>query len=464
MLFPNSFVLAHRFFLAKMEAVTPQPLFLYGSSCNPPTGMGGHRSIVKALAELGSVLILPVYQHVYPEKILAPFEDRFTMARYCFETVARCVVVSDLERTVKMNAVEKADQTGTTATVGTFDLMMYAKTKYPNRVLHWVMGADTFADLRDGKWTTTLEKILEICSVLVVPRKGVMLQLPLPDKCRLLNVDDATSISSTQVRESLLKGEDPESIHPTVLDYIKNTGLYGVNPSTRSIAKSKASMRFGDIEHLCHIYGCQEIYDEVLEGLARNVKVGPFTATSGIDLPYYLNASTNFLDMTIAHKVVALFVKFMVAWLPMLSGNEKYIVCGMEMAGGIVAGQLASAGNNDLNQLVDFVYIRKERKTSGTCQQLEGPNFITQRTSNSQVVKGIWVDDANSTGSSLMAGIKMLKAQYNIEVTHALYLVDRFQDREQLPDERQYFTSPVFSKVDIKALYDLEQVDNLLLY
>ena len=35
-----------------------------------------------------------------------------------------------------------------------------------------------------------------------------------------------------------------------------------------------------------------------------------------------------------------------------------------------------------------------------------------------QVAKAVWVDDANSTGSSLKAGIEMLKSQYNIEVTH----------------------------------------------
>ena len=38
-----------------------------------------------------------------------------------------------------------------------------------------------------------------------------------------------------------------------------------------------------------------------------------------------------------------------------------------------------------------------------------------------QVAKAVWVDDANSTGSSLKAGIEMLKSQYNIEVTHLKY-------------------------------------------
>ena len=130
----------------------------------------------------------------------------------------------------------------------------------------------------------------------------------------------------------------------------------------------------------------QQTHAKVLQGLASNVKMGPFTATSGVVLPYYLNASTNFLDKNIAPNIVTLFAKFMAAWLPELLGDDKYIVCGMEMAGGIIAGQLASANNKDLNKLGDFVYIRKEKKTSGTCQQLEGPNFITKRTSDSQVV------------------------------------------------------------------------------
>ena len=56
------------------------------------------------------------------------------MARYCFRTVARCAVVSDLERTVTMKAVKKAEQTGIDVRelkVGTYDLLMYAKNQIP---------------------------------------------------------------------------------------------------------------------------------------------------------------------------------------------------------------------------------------------------------------------------------------------------------------------------------------------
>ena len=232
---------------------------------------------------------------------------------------------------------------------------------------------------------------------------------------------------------------------------------------SRRIARAKSNLRFANIEHLYQKWSiCPYVYDRVLHGLARNVKRGPFTATSGIVVPYYLNASTNFLDTNIASDIITLFAKVLAGWLPKLQGDTKYLVCGMEMAGGILAAQLASANIEDLNQLGDFVYIRKERKTSGTCQQLEGPNFITARTSDSPVVTGVWVDDANSTGSSLQAGIKMLKAQYNIDINHALYLVDRFQDRQSLPDQKQYLASALFDGVEIKALYDLEQVDRLV--
>jgi orotate phosphoribosyltransferase len=230
-----------------------------------------------------------------------------------------------------------------------------------------------------------------------------------------------------------------------------------------SIERAKENKRFQDIDKLCEQCGISKtLYDDVLHGVARNVKMGPWTATSGISLPYLLNASTNFLDKDISPKIVQVFGLIMSGWLPKLPEGERYLVCGMELAGGILAAQLASANHEVLNALGDFVYIRKEKKTSGTLQQLEGPNFITQRTPNSPPATGVWVDDANSTGSSLKAGIQLLKRDYNINITHALYLVDRQKDREDLPEERQHLADPLFEHVDVKAVFDLEQVDALI--
>jgi hypothetical protein len=59
---------------------------LYGMSANPPTGDGGHGSIVQHLAELfDEVWILPVYRHVYAAKQnLAPYEHRERMCELAF--------------------------------------------------------------------------------------------------------------------------------------------------------------------------------------------------------------------------------------------------------------------------------------------------------------------------------------------------------------------------------------------
>ena len=53
------------------------------------------------------------------------------------------------------------------------------------------------------------------------------------------------------------------------------------------------------------------------------------------------------------------------------------------MAGGVMVGQcaaLAALTHAHLLPAVDFVYLRKKRKSSGTMQQLEGPNHISSRT------------------------------------------------------------------------------------
>ena len=44
------------------------------------------------------------------------------------------------------------------------------------------------------------------------------------------------------------------------------------------------------------MYGCVLIYLQLLDACARNIKTGPFKATSGLELAYLLNAATNLLD------------------------------------------------------------------------------------------------------------------------------------------------------------------------
>lgn len=208
----------------------------------------------------------------------------------------------------------------------------------------------------------------------------------------------------------------------------------------------------------------QQLYDEVLAGVARNVKMGPFKATSGVELPYYLNASTNFLDKYIAPKIVQLVALYIGRYIKpfIVDVNEPFLCVGMEVAGGMLTCQLASANNEDLNAISDFVYIRKDRKATGTRQQLEGPQQFTSRTPDSKPLKALWIDDALSTGVSMWEGIQMLKHDYNIEVVAALYLVDRSEDRQHLSAEKQMLATDVFDNVQIRAIYDLKEVDEVI--
>ncbi|CAE8717014.1 unnamed protein product [Polarella glacialis] len=202
-------------------------------------------------------------------------------------------------------------------------------------------------------------------------------------------------------------------------------------------------------------------YDKVLAACARNVKMGPWKATSGLTLEYYLNAATNMLDKEVAASITRMTLDVIRGCFRPKDGSSLLVV-GMEMAGGIMAGQcaaLAPITHPDLLSWCDFVYCRKERKTSGTCQQLEGPNQITSRTPESPAQSAIWVDDALSSGGSMRDGARLLKADYNIDLVGAVYLVDRSVDRKRLAIEKLGTADPILSHTETLALFDLEGVD-----
>ena len=127
-----------------------------------------------------------------------------------------------------------------------------------------------------------------------------------------------------------------------------------------------------------------------------------------------------------------------------------------------------------------FSYLRKNRKTSGTQQQLEGPaaGALERRAMASGALRGcgggrlsdingggggggkdgqgptglaaataaavvaaadcdegpveaIWVDDVLSTGSSLADGVQLMRDVYGVKVVGAVFLIDRSVDRQQ---------------------------------
>jgi nicotinic acid mononucleotide adenylyltransferase len=219
-------------------------VMLFGSSANPPTGMGGHMGIVawgardarvdladdahperaREAVPMDEVWVLPVYKHAFASKSnLAPFEHRAAMAKLAFESIPGLegrVHVADAEKRVIERAFAEAARRGEppeSVRVGTIDVVRTLMGEHPDTQFVLALGADTFADLTAGKWKEgdTLRQLLPI---LVVPREGVA---GTED-----NAPQLTDISSTKVRGSTDLGFLQQALHPDVLAYIQTHKLY----------------------------------------------------------------------------------------------------------------------------------------------------------------------------------------------------------------------------------------------
>jgi orotate phosphoribosyltransferase len=239
--------------------------------------------------------------------------------------------------------------------------------------------------------------------------------------------------------------------------------------SADAIAFCKASKRHPKMDEvLAEDAAFAANYKEVVAGIVRNVKSQPggFKATSGIVIPYYLNLSTNFMDPTVAPKIVTMVSSMLLKLRSEVTSDpdERIAVVGMEVAGGMMITQIAAMASPELQAKFDFVYMRKTRKSTGTAQQLEGLKEYTERDASSKPVKVIWVDDVNSTGSSLLAGVTTLAEDYNMHTKVAVYVVDRSVDRAALPEERMHLAKPRFfgGETVVRALMDLSEIDALV--
>ena len=159
---------------------------LFGTSADPPTGIGGHLGIVKYLAssstistssssssssddeiifDFDEVRVLPVYKHMFQnkrERGQAPFHQRMEMCELCFADMHN-VVVSDAERIcferyrTKKEDGEFVNDNPTTTTppsrmVGTADILDMLIENEPDVDFTWAIGEDAFIDLASGKW------------------------------------------------------------------------------------------------------------------------------------------------------------------------------------------------------------------------------------------------------------------------------------------------------------------------
>jgi nicotinate-nucleotide adenylyltransferase len=165
-----------------VSAADDQPIVgIFGGSFNPP-----HLSHVLALAvilarfDVDRLLVVPTYQHPFA-KSLAPFEDRVKMCELAMSWLPR----------VEISRVEE-ELGGESRTLRTLE---HLKTKYPDKQLRFVMGADLV--LESSKWFG-FDRIVALAPPIVLGRVGIEFEGAPPPVL--------PAISSTEIRARLAGG------------------------------------------------------------------------------------------------------------------------------------------------------------------------------------------------------------------------------------------------------------------
>ncbi|CAK4667764.1 hypothetical protein LEN26_006451 [Aphanomyces euteiches] len=201
-------------------------VLVFGTSANPPCGMGGHMGLVEHFAqEFDQVWVLPVYQHIYSSKQhLESFDHRFAMLEIARKAIPHGdrVRIQTTEKDVWMKALEDKSVDPSSIRIGTVDIVAHLQATYPDIKFSMLLGADTFMDLLKGKWKGGLQ-LLDMLSLVVLPRAGVELDRSHPN-VTFVHVPTLDDSSSTKARRSRADAE--AVVLPSVLEYIKTHRLY----------------------------------------------------------------------------------------------------------------------------------------------------------------------------------------------------------------------------------------------
>jgi nicotinate-nucleotide adenylyltransferase len=191
-------------------------VLLFGTSANPPTGMGGHAGMVSWAAardDVDEIWVLPVYRHAFEEKRDMPsFEHRLEMARLAFTPISPKVKVMDVERDVAEElGADRVDRL-----IGTIDVVRHLVREHPDVDFGLLLGADTYRDLIAGKWKES-DALKKLVRIVPVSRKGIDETLDGPE----LDEISSTDCRSTGDVEALAR-----VLPAPVLEYIRAHRLY----------------------------------------------------------------------------------------------------------------------------------------------------------------------------------------------------------------------------------------------
>ncbi len=172
---------------------------------------------------------------------------------------------------------------------------------------------------------------------------------------------------------------------------------------------------------------------ELLSGIseAGMIRFGEFTLSSGKKSPYYVN-------LRMLPSYVELFGMALTELDSMISQNEQTGtgIASVELSGIPLGAALAS------KMSVPFVYVRKEAKTYGTGELVEGELRKASRF--------VIVDDVLTTGGNVLHAARALRDK-GADVRSAYVLLDRLQGGKRLLAENEI---AVRSATDILSAVD----------
>ena len=278
--------------------------------------------------------------------------------------------------------LEEIERTGPTYTVDTIEALL--RQLGSDTGLYFILGLDAIEQFHQWK---DPERLLKLCQWVVVQRPGQpSFDWPLffsrypgvAERVKLLSVP-VIGVSGTEIRRRAAAGisfryQVPEQ----VAEYIEQHRLYGSGPREEAGASARDVGR--------------RLLDVALERGA--LKYGEFTLTSGRKSSYYFDGRLLSLDPEGAQLIAA-------ALLPVLLEAGVEAVGGLTLGADPIVSAIALASRLEGSSIPGFI-VRKEAKTHGTGQGIEGP-----LRSGSRVAI---VDDVCTTGGSLFQAIEAAEA------------------------------------------------------
>lgn len=235
---------------------------IYGGSFNPPH-LGHLAAAGAAVAALGLDRLVFIPAGVPPHKELAPGtpgrEQRLEMTRIAADQLL--MPASTLVWDTELYREGKSY---------TADTLEEAAARWPGDELWLLMGTDMFLTLHHWREPEKLLALAGVCAFGRTERDGEAVFAPQREFLRkaypgarlaTITVPGLVDISSTRLRELLVRGEGREFLPEAVYGYILREKLYGTRADLKSLSLDElrcVSYSMVYAKRLAHIRGCEE--------------------------------------------------------------------------------------------------------------------------------------------------------------------------------------------------------------